>query len=127
LHKEIHELKKELKEKSPANSQLDDKYATAEEFEAFTNIIIQKLRDLQNDGTAFKEAVFERLKRDEAREKIAQNTSMPLTASMADEQKIISLFESGFSLEDIARQLRVNVGEIEFVLKLHNVKTRSLF
>jgi GTPase involved in cell partitioning and DNA repair len=129
INKEIFALKKELKNKDTNTiAQHDEKFATAEEFEEFTNIIISKLRDLQNDSSSFKQSVYEKFKDAEEKEQASHNTtSLPLSASIADEHKIIQLFESGYTLEDIARQLRVHVGEIEFVLKLNNVKTRSLF
>ena len=127
LNKEIFALRKELKGKGSIPIDLDSKFATAEEFEEFTNIIISKIRDMQNDSNNFKQSVFDKFEDAKVKEQTSHTMSLPLSASIADESKIISLFESGFSLEDIARQLRVNVGEIEFVLKLNNVKTRSLF
>jgi len=128
LNKEIHALKKELKAKSPTAIELGDKFATSAEFEEFTNIIIHKLREMQSDNTTFKDALYEKIKDVESKEQLSlPGLTMPSSSSSVDEQKIISLFESGFALEDIAKQLRVNVGEVEFVLKLNNVKTRSLF
>ena len=39
-----------------------------------------------------------------------------------DEKKIIDMFQSGFSVDSIAKELRIGRGEVEFTLKLANIK-----
>ena len=131
LNKELHAIKKELKSAGISTTSMPDfdgKFSTTEEFEEFTNIIITKIHDLQKEHVAFKGSVYEKLNELESKDHfVATTSSAPSPSSSAEEQKIISMFESGFSLEDISKQLRINVGEVEFVLKLNNVRTRSLF
>ncbi len=39
-----------------------------------------------------------------------------------DEKKIIDMFQNGFSIDSIAKELRIGRGEVEFTLKLANIK-----
>ncbi len=39
-----------------------------------------------------------------------------------DERKIIDMFQNGFSIDSIAKELRIGRGEVEFTLKLANIK-----
>ncbi len=39
-----------------------------------------------------------------------------------DEQKIIAMYKSGYSIEDISKELRIPAGEVEFILKMKNIK-----
>ena len=39
-----------------------------------------------------------------------------------DEKKIIDMFQNGFSVDSIAKELRIGRGEVEFTLKLANIK-----
>lgn len=125
LHKEMFVVRKELKSIPTGSNQplSNDKFATAEEFEAFTNIIISKLQEIQSEHHYFKTNIQDRISDVESREKMSSVPIQPTPSSGGDEQKIISLFESGYSPEDIAKQLRLNTGEVEFVLKLNNVKS----
>lgn len=48
--------------------------------------------------------------------------SIPSSIHGNDEEKIISLFKQGMSIEDISRDLRVSKAEVEFVLKINKIK-----
>ncbi len=39
-----------------------------------------------------------------------------------DEKKILDMFQNGFSIDSIAKELRIGRGEVEFTLKLANIK-----
>jgi len=39
-----------------------------------------------------------------------------------DEKKIVDMFQNGFSIDSIAKELRIGRGEVEFTLKLANIK-----
>ncbi|PAF44330.1 hypothetical protein BJI48_03810 [Helicobacter sp. 11S02596-1] len=39
-----------------------------------------------------------------------------------DEKRIISMFQDGWSIDSIAKELRVGRGEVEFILKLADIK-----
>jgi hypothetical protein len=59
-------------------------------------------------------------------EKIAQlqsNTrSTPTTQANSYDDRIISLYKEGNSINDIAKMTRVGIGEVELILKLANLK-----
>ncbi|MGX3045760.1 DUF6115 domain-containing protein [Helicobacter sp. T3_23-1056] len=42
-----------------------------------------------------------------------------------DEKKIVEMFQTGFSIDSIAKQLRIGRGEVEFTLKLANISSPS--
>ena len=42
-----------------------------------------------------------------------------------DEKKIVEMFQDGFSIDSIAKQLRIGRGEVEFTLKLANISSPS--
>ncbi|OBV29768.1 hypothetical protein BKN38_01415 [Helicobacter sp. CLO-3] len=44
------------------------------------------------------------------------------TGGDVDEKKIIDMFQNGFSIDSIAKELRIGRGEVEFTLKLANIK-----
>ena len=35
-----------------------------------------------------------------------------------DEQKIVSLYKNGYSIEEISKELRIPAGEVEFIIKM---------
>jgi len=41
---------------------------------------------------------------------------------VSNEKKIISLYNKGLSVSEIARNLRVGIGEVELVLKIEGIK-----
>jgi hypothetical protein len=135
INKELHALRKEMKARGgQAAPEMSKDFCTNAEFDEFTNIIIQKIQELQKDGASFKDAVANKLdnleygaKEQRQQQIVVAQASVPTgTAPMSgmDEQKIISLFGSGLGIEEIAKQLRLNAGEVEFVLKLSGVKPR---
>jgi len=133
INKDIHALRKEVKAKSmPAAPEMAKDFCTNAEFDEFTNIIIQKIQELQKDSASFKDSISNKLDSlehgaKEQRQQIAVASSAPtVTAPISgmDEQKIISLFGAGLGVEEIAKQLRLNLGEVEFVLKLSGIKPR---
>lgn len=44
------------------------------------------------------------------------------TSSNIDEKRIISMFRDGWSIDSIAKEMRLSKGEIEFTLKLADIK-----
>ena len=43
-----------------------------------------------------------------------------------DEKKIIDMFQNGFSIDSIAKELRIGRGEVEFTLKLANINSPTI-
>ena len=48
--------------------------------------------------------------------------SIPLSVHGNDDQKIISLFKQGVSVETISKELHISKPEVEFVLKINKIK-----
>jgi len=119
LNQNIHKLEKEIKSKG--GSQQDNNMTTElEEFSEVSRVIIDKFHELQKDNLEFKESLVERYL--DLENKMRPLTSVTPSSTGLDENKIVSLFSSGFSIEEIAKQLRIGTGEVEFVLKLHDIK-----
>lgn len=60
---------------------------------------------------------------DRLEERITEFLSVPGTASL-DASRAISLHQSGYSVEEIARDMRANVSEVALALKLNNLEPR---
>jgi len=119
LNQNIHKLEKEIKARG--GSQHDNNMTSElEEFSEVSRVIIDKFHELQKDNLEFKESLVERYL--DLENKMRPLTSVTPSSTGLDENKIVSLFSSGFSIEEIAKQLRIGTGEVEFVLKLHDIK-----
>lgn len=119
LNQNIHKLEKEIKAKS--GSHHDNNLTTElEEFSEVSRVIIDKFQELQRDNLEFKESIVERYL--ELENKIKPLTAVAPSSTGLDENRIVTLFSNGFSIEEIAKQLRIGTGEVEFVLKLHDIK-----
>lgn len=107
LNKDIFKLQKMLKN-APRNTEaefdfrksLDDIYA-----------IIEKDREYVDNKLTILE------------ERVKENNFYPnASSSNVDDRRIIALFKDGWSIENIARELMVTKSEVEFTLKLADVK-----
>ncbi|MGX3010072.1 hypothetical protein ACWIUD_00710 [Helicobacter sp. 23-1044] len=109
LNKDIFKLQKTLKNgpkidtaeiKLDFRKSLDDIYA-----------IIEKDREYVDS----KFSIFE--------DRLKENSFYPnASAGNVDERRIIALFKDGWSIENIARELMVTKSEVEFTLKLADIK-----
>ncbi len=119
LNQQLHKLEKEIKAK-PHGVLKEEHTQDMEEFSEVSQLIIAKFQDLQQDNLDFKENLVERYLELEA--KMKPLTSVTPSSTGLDENKIVGLFSNGFGIEEIAKQLRIGTGEVEFVLKLHDIK-----
>lgn len=55
-------------------------------------------------------------------ERIKENLYVSSVVGNVDENKIISLFQNGYSIDAIAKELNIGKGEVELSLKLANLK-----
>lgn len=82
--------------------------------------INQSTAILQQDMQAFGEEFAGRIVRIEGNLK---ESSMNLASvGGADDQRILQLFTQGYSIDDIAKELRVSTPEVEFALKLADLR-----
>lgn len=54
-------------------------------------------------------------------EKIKASNVIPSGFGSSDDRKILSMFKDGWSIESIARELRISKSEVEFTLKLAEI------
>ncbi|GAD19904.1 putative inner membrane protein [Helicobacter fennelliae] len=54
--------------------------------------------------------------------RMREYSSLSFSGGDIDEKKIIDMFQNGFSIDSIAKELRIGRGEVEFTLKLANIK-----
>jgi len=98
--------------------------------------IKKKLQKNNNDGIKELEEVIEKLvdnikvlednfvlKVKELEEKVdsvRKNVTKVEFANISgnDEQKIVSLYKNGYSIEEISKELRIPAGEVEFIIKM---------
>ncbi|MDD3467640.1 MAG: hypothetical protein PHE67_10870 [Campylobacterales bacterium] len=119
LNQNIHKLEKEVKSRAVQAVETQGS-PDMEEFSEVSKLIIEKFHELQKDNLEFKESLVERYL--ELENKMKPLTSVTPSSTGLDENKIVTLFSNGFSIEEIAKQLRIGTGEVEFVLKLHDIK-----
>lgn len=107
LNRDIFKLQKTLKN-APRNAEsefdfrksLDDIYA-----------IIEKDREYVDNKLTILE------------ERVKENSLYPsASSSNIDDRRIIALFKDGWSIENIARELMITKSEVEFTLKLADIK-----
>lgn len=106
LNKDIFKLQKMLKN-APKSAEvefdfrksLDDIYA-----------IIEKDREYVDNKLTILE------------ERLKENSLYPSSSSNIDDRRIIALFKDGWSIENIARELMITKSEVEFTLKLADIK-----
>ncbi|GHS88535.1 hypothetical protein FACS189487_07000 [Campylobacterota bacterium] len=77
-----------------------------------------ELRDMQieNDTRS--------LRLDRLEEKINEYFSAPSAAASLDVSRAISLYNTGYNIDEIARELRTNQSEVALVLRLNNLEPR---
>lgn len=54
-------------------------------------------------------------------ERFKELAYFPSTPTNADEAKIVSMYKEGFSVDNIAKELRLGKGEVEFILKMSKI------
>ena len=126
LNKELYYLKKNLKETQGSikdNSQRMNDTEIYEEIERsvydMVNPISLGLKQLQENINAIDIEVRNRITQLESGVK---QISIPTSVHGNDDEKILSLFKQGVSLETISKELHISQPEVEFVLKINKIK-----
>ncbi|NPA10704.1 MAG: hypothetical protein GXO62_00490 [Epsilonproteobacteria bacterium] len=110
INREIYELKK--KEKISISA--------VEKIEKVVEGIVEDVRFLQEhqkSAISVLEGEIANLYNEIKKTKVPEFTNV----SKHDESRIISLYKSGYTIEDIARELRIPAGEVEFIVKFSNI------
>jgi ATP/maltotriose-dependent transcriptional regulator MalT len=111
LNKEMFLVKKELKN--------NDTIKTLERLERIIENIVDDVRIMDEKNKEF----YQKVEMEIAKlSQTVKKTSIPSVSTLSkhEEEKVISLFKSGYSIEEISRELRIPAGEIELILKFSN-------
>jgi uncharacterized protein YoxC len=126
LNRELFYLKKELQEteslikRAPQRMSDDEVY---QEIERSVYDMIQplalSLKQLQENIETIENEIGSRIAHLESGVK---QISIPSSIHGNDDEKIISLFQQGVSIDTIAKELHISKPEVEFVLKINKIK-----
>ena len=126
LNRELFYMKKKLsqtQESITENSQRMNDEVIYQEIERSVYDMVQPLslglKQLQDNINSIEVEVNARVSHLESGVK---QISIPLSVHGNDDEKIISLFKQGVSLETISKELRISKPEVEFVLKINKLK-----
>ena len=122
LNREVYKLRKEQRKYfSSENLDIDEevKGILSKELSAFTAQVLDSIKEIRISQEEALEKLQYRLEHLE--EKTKEYMAVPSSMVGLDEKRVISLFHAGYSTEDIARELRANISEVAFILKLNNL------
>ncbi len=126
LHQEIFHLKKKLKEIEHLNTSTDTHMSDEEIYEEVERTVYDMVKPLSLDLKRTQEAIIRIDEQTESRmaslESGVKQISVPTSVHGNDDEKIISLFKQGVSLETISKELHISKAEVEFVLKINKIK-----
>lgn len=125
INQSLHRLDKEIKLKTNLTDDSKDgndeehqsSNAAMEELSEIGGLLMDKFQELQKDNLDFKRSLMEKYV--DLENKLRPITSVSPSSTGVDESKIVTLFSNGLSIEEIAKQMRIGTGEVEFVLKMH--------
>ena len=112
LNKEVFLLKKELKK----NNSIESIKKLKEAIEDIVDDI--KFLDEKN------KELYEKIEEEVAKLQLEiKKSNLPNITGVNkhEEEKILSLYKNGYSIEEISRELRIPAGEIELILKFSNI------
>ena len=126
LNRELFYLKKNLSETQGSikeNSQRMNDEAIYEEIERSVYDMVQPismgLKQLQDNLNAIDTEIGSRITQLESGVK---QISIPTSVHGNDDEKILSLFKQGVSVDTISKELHISQPEVEFVLKINKIK-----
>ena len=112
LNKEMFLVKKQLKN--------DENVKTLEKLERIIENIVDDIRIINNKNKEF----YQKIESEIAKINLEiKKNSLPniSTLSKHEEEKVISLYKNGYSIEEISRELRIPAGEIELIVKFSDL------
>ncbi|MBD3809061.1 MAG: hypothetical protein IE884_00855 [Sulfuricurvum sp.] len=81
--------------------------------------ILESLSHIEGSFSTYKEKTENRLRYLEER---IRNLSLPASISGLDDEKVISRYNQGMEVDAIAKELRLSKAEVEFVLKINQLR-----
>ncbi len=123
LNKKIYELEKESQNQKSGKYIDEMKKYIDERFEndmqKITEFVLTSRKEMEKSIKELVDEVYNKINYMD--EKLKKFNTMPETYQMND-KKIIALYNKGLSISEIARNLRIGMGEVELVLKIAGIK-----
>ena len=123
LNKKIYDLEKELKKQDSMSDKHEIKEYIDDNIEESLQKITQFIVSFKNEQEKYLSEIKDNMeeKLTFIDDKIKNLTIMPESYS-SNEKKIVNLYNKGLSVSEIARNLRIGIGEVELVLKIEGIK-----
>jgi uncharacterized protein YoxC len=128
LHRELFMMDKRLKQELEIITSLQESVPREQhslhaelgrEVNEISVPILQSLGQIEGSLSAYKEKTENRLRYLEER---IRNLSLPTSISGLDDEKVISRYNQGVEVDAIAKELRLSKAEVEFVLKINQLR-----
>lgn len=128
LHREMYQMDKRLKQELEIIASLEESVPRehhslhaelGREVNEISIPIMESLGAIEGSFTAYKEKTDNRLRYLEER---IRNLSLPTSISGLDDEKVISRYNQGVEVDAIAKELRLSKAEVEFVLKINQLR-----
>lgn len=127
LHREVYKMDKRLTQELEIIASLNsgmpsvpaESQAPVGDISEFSTPIMESLDHIEGTFSAYKEKTENRLRYLEER---IRNLSLPTSISGMDDEKVISRYSQGMGVDAIAKELHLSKAEVEFVLKINQLR-----
>lgn len=128
LHRELYMMDKRLKQELEIMASLQESVPVSQhslhaelgrEVNEISVPILESLAHIEGSLSAYKEKTENRLRYLEER---IRNLSLPTSISGLDDERVISRYNQGVEVDAIAKELRLSKAEVEFVLKINQLR-----
>jgi DNA-binding NarL/FixJ family response regulator len=119
LRREMLKQEKEFKARDVAFEEYFRK-RVQEEINTHVMPLLNSLREIEGIMQSFQEEQQDRLSSLEERTKTMNRITLPSATS--NEKQVVALFKEGKKEHEIAKELRLGLGEVQFILKMNYLK-----
>lgn len=124
LHREVYKIDKRFKAEMEIVTSMQDSAPIVPvpmhyDVNEFSLPIMESLGQIEGTFSAYKEKTENRLRYLEER---IRSLSLPSSVSGLDDEKVIDRYNQGLEVDVIAKELRLSKAEVEFVLKINQLR-----